>query len=345
MDDEVVSIRVVSPQPPAPERSSVEDRVIIKRFLARKVCGSLAVGAFSSWKTDTTALQMALLRLESILVYNLLDRGCRVDSSMTQADAIRDSVGWHVAVYSKALLVIPEPHAISSAEYEACLKEMIRFRMSRYGVKTPKTAGNKDAIVPSSLRNAAIAVCISHKIFLKSCFTSEKKSGGPIDLHDLSVDEVDCVDLADAIKAAWAYIDDVANTQVIMPPAGEVISNTDICVATRGVLVNFTPPVVEAIQPGAHVDGNTFLTAGKPVRGDMFRLCCRCIMVTSSVCATNKEPIGINHRNVWLNLKHFNFLDHIFADKLSPHLYSVGDEFDENAFLRVIDQLFPDIYV
>lgn len=321
---------------PRPDRDNAQDILVIKRFVARKLCGSLATGAlFSGWKTDTLAQKMALLRLESILIYNLLDLGYRVGNNSTQAAAITDSIKWHVSVYKRVypLAVTQQhPNPINPATYEACLKEMCKFRLTRFGVKTPKTAAHNDAVVYTSLNNVGVAAWITQAIFLQSCFM-RKSADDTFDLHDLDVDEVDVHQLLIGVKAAWEQIAHLEEVQI--PPSGDPISNEDIRLATRAVLTAFSPPAV---------DGNTFLTAGRPHRGDMFRLCCRCIMVMSYVCHTNNEPPVGDARNVWLNLKHFNFLDTVTAVPVSGshHVYSLQDHFDEHGYLETIDRAFPD---
>lgn len=79
---------VVPPLAPGIERTVVQDRAVIKRFFARKLCASLATGAFQDWDLSSVPLKMAFLRLQSILVYNLLDRGYRIGKNMSQGAAI-----------------------------------------------------------------------------------------------------------------------------------------------------------------------------------------------------------------------------------------------------------------
>lgn len=224
---------------------------------------------------------------------------------------------------------------------------MCSFRLSRFGVKTPDSASNHDAVVQTSLRCVGIAVYITQAIFLQSCFTGGNTVNGVVELRDLDVTDVDLLSLVIGIKHALELIATLADDAIPPlpagdPPVGVIITNEEIRQATHAVLQDFVPPAPVPMTAGALVDGNTFLTAGVPHRGDIFRLCCRCIMVVSYVRHANVEP-DASTRAIWLNLKHFNFLDdHVTADVTGElHVYSVDENFDEHAFLGIIDDAFP----
>lgn len=319
------------------ERTLEQDQEIIQRYFARKICGSLATGALmpGAWPNpQLMPTKMALLRLESILIYNLLDRGTRILPNGFQGVAIEIFIQWHVnaygIIYADALQFANAAGQVgwfpTPAEYETSLNRMIQYRLSVYGVKTAATTGPTDitTLRQATLRQAACAAWITNALFLDTCM---REQNGITELY-----EVDVVGVANApvnrILNAWTAInnmDDGADDA----SDGANCTNEQIRAAACAVLQNFHPPQ----PPLVPVIENTFLAAGT-TRGDLFRFCCSCIMVISHICHTGIEPNIAAARTMWLDFKHFNFLaNHIaVVAAANPHHYVANDTFEENVY-------------
>lgn len=280
-------------------RSVEEDKLLLQRYFMRKICGSLATGAFfnQAWKLDTIAQRLALFRLEAILLYNLLDRGSRDANEIGQGAAIRSSIEWHVDIYRN---VHPDLSGAcpTPVAYKECLEKLISFRSTQYGVKAPSKGAKPD--IQINLQSIGYAAWITQAIFLQNCFIDN--GDGTVALKEVDFDEMKIDSLKQQIERAATSC---ASLSVdLLPSAAVVVTNKDIREATLFVLNNFVPPA-----PGNFPLENTFLTAGsKNNRGGIFRLLCTCIIVVSYFCEINDEP-HLHERKIWLGLKHFNFME------------------------------------
>lgn len=335
----------------AVDRTEDEDRRVIQRFLARKICGSLATGAFhdGAWPVANDAQQMALLRLESIVIYNLLDRGIRIGEDTTQSAAIKASIDWHVEMYEnilhQALLLVPAGAATKTptvADYREALLSLCEFRLSEFGVKIP---AKKNPITQLSLQMVGWAAWITQAIFLENCFVCANATEFSLrEVTSANIDHKDRDRFARQVLRAWQATTPLpAALLPIDPPAS---SNENIRAAVNDVLSTFIPPMAPA--DGNLENVNTFLFAGSEP-GDMFRLICHIIMVVSHVCHNDKEPcLNTAGRKLWVSSKHFNFLsDNIQVVKNATypaHSFDFTDSLDESAVILSLRENFPDAF-
>ncbi len=330
----------VEPLPGGVARTVIQDRNVVQRFMARRICGAISTGALvqGAWPLATLVETMALFRFQSVVVYNLLDRGIRIGNNMTQIAAITENIAWHVAMYTNILPVAlhaAQGYVVPTAdEYEAALWAMYNFRLSRFGVKTPNTA---QPDVQLSLRMVGWAAWITYAIFIENMFTVDVNNVA-YTLREATFAQMNQAAFAAQIVNAWEMTSPLS--AALIPAAGILITNEDIRVATRDILHGFVPPL---LNPVAHLN-NTFLTSGTN-RGDLFRLCCKYVMMISNVCSDNAEPPAGAARNAWTAGKHFNILaaEVVVTESASlpAHSYYVHDTLDELAHIAVIDAHFP----
>jgi hypothetical protein len=334
----------------AADRTEAEDRTVIQRFFARKFCGSLATGAFhgGAWPVTNDAQQMALLRLESIVIYNLLDRGIRIGNNMTELAAITANIDWHVAMYLNirpiALLLVPAADpAINTPtvdEYRDALWSLYAFRLSKFGVKIP---ADNNPIIQLSMQMVGWAAWITQAIFLENCFVT-------VNANEFSFREVTFKDMNQvtfAHQVLWAWTTTTPLSQAPLPIDPPASSNEDVRVAVGDVLAAFNPPPAPAGGNLANV--NTFLFAGSNP-GDMFRLICHIIMVISHICHVNMEPLHNSvARRLWASSKHFNFLSdniQVVNNVAYPaHSFDFTDDLNELAVIESFVAQFPAAFV
>ncbi|KAJ1442268.1 hypothetical protein B484DRAFT_390191 [Ochromonadaceae sp. CCMP2298] len=267
---------------------------------------------------DSVDLQWGLLRLGSICVYNMLDRGERGELKGDQSVAIQTSIEEFCVLYDTFYKTLPTPllediHVIRADEFRDLLKKVVTFRNkwgAHYGARIWRKQQGKEVVDEEvvSLQGLATAVMILHFLFL-NCMISWDNNMNNMNIH---------VKPERIFRNAYLAMQELEHD----PLPVNTINEPGIKTAVYNLLVN---------PPDEIADGNT---ANITVN---FQDACSVILIATlgvhlETCEANKAKINIpraagNAKETRNDMVHMNYIkDALTLTRTADNVYNVTEK-------------------